>query len=88
MSWPASAMALAPAGVRSSARAQPKMVIGICRSAKRRMIRQKPAREPYSNIPSAARSRSPAGTGELGTSTRPMSVRPSPFSNEYSEPSS
>ena len=56
-SKPASRMAAATAGLRSSASAQPNTVIGRPRSLKIRSTRQKPTRLPYSNSPSAARSR-------------------------------
>ena len=56
-SKPDALIAAAAAGLRSSASAQPNTVIGRPRSWKARIRRQKPTRQPYSNMPSAARSR-------------------------------
>ena len=61
-------IALAAPGLRSSARAQAKTVSFSPRSSNSRSTRQKPTRLPYSNIDSAARSRSPCGTGGVPTS--------------------
>ena len=41
-------MARAASGLRSRAKAAPKMVIGTLRDLKSRINRQNPAREPYS----------------------------------------
>ena len=52
------------------------------------MTRQKPTRLPYSNMPSAARSR-PVTPGLLApASVSVASEKPSPSGTEYSEPSS
>ena len=52
MSQPASFMAATTSGLRFSAVATPNTVVGILRSVNIRHSRQKPAREPYSNIDS------------------------------------
>src|SRR5580693_1359183 len=52
MSQPASFMAATISGFRFSAVATPNTVVGSLRSANIRQRRQKPAREPYSNIDS------------------------------------
>lgn len=62
--------------------------MGRLRFANTRMMRQKPTRDPNSNMASPARSRSPVGTGECGTSAVLVSERPSPSGKEYSDPSS
>ena len=88
MSCPASRMALAASALRSSASAQAKTVMGRPRSAKSRISRQKPTRLPYSNMLSAARSRSPRGTAAAGNSVKAASLTPSRSIMLYSEPSS
>ena len=67
-------IASAAAGLRSSASAQPNTVSGRPRSWKARMMRQKPTRLPYSNMPSAARSRPFMPTDDVADSVRPVSV--------------
>ena len=52
MSQPASFIAATMSGLRCSAVATPNTVAGHLRSVKARHSRQKPAREPYSNIDS------------------------------------
>src|SRR4051794_21913005 len=88
MSCPAALIAAAAGGFRSSARAQPKMVIGSERSANNRITRQKPTREPYWNIPSAARSRPTTPGFEPRYSVRPDSDAGSPSPIDGSDPSS
>ena len=82
-------MAAAAGGLRSSASAQPKTVRGSPRSWKIRITRQKPTRLPYSNMPSAARSR-PVTPGFVVApdSVPARSEKPSPSGTEGSEPSS
>ena len=59
MSQPASFMAATTSGFRCSAVATPNTVVGNLRSVNIRHSRQKPAREPYSNIGSRWRDGKP-----------------------------
>ena len=81
-------MAAAAGGLRSRASAQPNTVRGRLRSWKLRITRQKPTRLPYSNMPSAARSRPVTLWGAPPASVSVASEKPSPSGTEYSEPSS
>ena len=80
--WRRAAQAAAASGLRSSASAQPKIVTGRLRSWNRRCKRQKPTRLPYSNMPSAARSRPDLIWFRPCASVRPFSVTPSHGTND------
>jgi hypothetical protein len=74
------------AGLRSSATAQAKNVTRTRYFAKMPKNRQTPARLPYSNIDSFARSRRSGGTGDIASPHD--SRRPIPSWSRFSEPSS
>ena len=88
MSQPASFMAATTSGFRFSAIATPNTVAGKLRSVNVRHSRQKPAREPYSNIDSILAWRWPGQGCAPSTSDRKASEARSPSRILFSPPSS
>ena len=88
MSQPASFMAATISGLRFSAVATPNTVVGNFRSVNIRHSRQKPAREPYSNIDSILAWRWPGQGCAPSTSDRNASEARSPCRMLFSPPSS
>ena len=81
-------MAATTSGLRANAVATPNTVTGSLRSLKMRQSRQKPAREPYSNIDSIFIWRWPGQGCAPSTSDRNASDALSPCRIEFSPPSS